>query len=286
MQCRRTKSEQANPLYPQPMPHPPVDAITWKIDTVSDLSDSLWIDIGDAESTHLETMFRTSSTNGMVAGKWFDGDGMRWGNEYVRRCASYGADTTVFFWDDTEWKEFDPYAQCTFDTALKAGRKATTICVGGHAWYKIDFVGMTQTNLQTGFQRPIRTANAPRPRSPVVLEGGDDDDDEDDDEDDSDEEDWADADFLCPITQQPMKTPVVASDGHSYELAAISRWLVRNHTSPMTGARMISKRLLLNHTLRKVMRSARSRARPFVPASPSNPPIFVPTSPSYSPTSP
>ncbi len=41
--------------------------------------------------------------------------------------------------------------------------------------------------------------------------------------------------FVCPITQDMMQEPVVASDGHTYERTAIELWLKNNNTSPMTG---------------------------------------------------
>lgn len=47
----------------------------------------------------------------------------------------------------------------------------------------------------------------------------------------------------CPITLQPMVDPVVAEDGHTYERAAIIKWLAEHSTSPLTRERM-SARLL------------------------------------------
>eukprot|EP01083_Nonionella_stella_P267736 904608_1 len=41
--------------------------------------------------------------------------------------------------------------------------------------------------------------------------------------------------FVCPITYEVMKNPVVLSDGHTYESTAVERWLLRHDTSPMTG---------------------------------------------------
>ena len=45
--------------------------------------------------------------------------------------------------------------------------------------------------------------------------------------------------FLCPITQDVMRYPVLCSDGFIYEKAAIEEWLVsRRKTSPMTNLPM------------------------------------------------
>lgn len=46
--------------------------------------------------------------------------------------------------------------------------------------------------------------------------------------------DQAPSDFLCPITQQAMRQPVVASDGFTYEWSAITKWLSLSYESPCT----------------------------------------------------
>ena len=50
--------------------------------------------------------------------------------------------------------------------------------------------------------------------------------------------------FVCPITQDFMKYPVLCCDGFVYEKAAIEEWLVsRRKTSPMTNLPMNSGRM-------------------------------------------
>ena len=46
--------------------------------------------------------------------------------------------------------------------------------------------------------------------------------------------------FLCPITYEVMRDPVVASDGHSYERAAIEHYHAQEgrRTSPLTRAQL------------------------------------------------
>ena len=58
---------------------------------------------------------------------------------------------------------------------------------------------------------------------------------------------------LCPITHAPMADPVIASDGHSYERAAIEHWFRTNRTSPMTGEVLASLTLIPNHALRCII---------------------------------
>jgi len=57
-------------------------------------------------------------------------------------------------------------------------------------------------------------------------------------------------DFLCPITNEVMKDPVVASDGHTYEKTAIEEWFRKSNTSPMTGVALEMKTVFPNFNLR------------------------------------
>ena len=51
-----------------------------------------------------------------------------------------------------------------------------------------------------------------------------------------------------------MCDPVSTADGHTYERAAIERWLSKGkRTSPLTGAVLESTALIPNHALRKLI---------------------------------
>jgi hypothetical protein len=56
--------------------------------------------------------------------------------------------------------------------------------------------------------------------------------------------------FLCPITMDIMKDPVIAMDGMSYDREAISNWLKKSQKSPKTNMLLPSKQLLQNHSLK------------------------------------
>ncbi|XP_043851609.1 WD repeat, SAM and U-box domain-containing protein 1 isoform X2 [Dromiciops gliroides] len=57
--------------------------------------------------------------------------------------------------------------------------------------------------------------------------------------------------FLCPITRELMKEPVIASDGYSYEKEAIENWISKKkRTSPMTNLVLPSLILTPNRTLK------------------------------------
>ena len=63
------------------------------------------------------------------------------------------------------------------------------------------------------------------------------------------------AGYRCPNTHMPMVCPVMATDGHSYEAAAIQKWLKTKTTSPMTGARLPDTTLIKNHFLAESIRN-------------------------------
>ncbi len=64
----------------------------------------------------------------------------------------------------------------------------------------------------------------------------------------------------CPITQEVMKEPVMAADGHSYEKAAITKWLSEHNTSPLTNEVLPHKGLTPNHALRSAIEEYRNGA--------------------------
>ena len=59
---------------------------------------------------------------------------------------------------------------------------------------------------------------------------------------------WA----VCPITLSAFVDPVIAQDGHTYERAAICKWLDAKRTSPCTGEPMPGG-LISNFTVRRAV---------------------------------
>lgn len=70
-----------------------------------------------------------------------------------------------------------------------------------------------------------------------------------DDEDEEETRDPLPGMPCCPITGEPMLDPVVAADGHTYERAAIARWLQASDKSPLTGGILAHKELVPNYML-------------------------------------
>ena len=62
-------------------------------------------------------------------------------------------------------------------------------------------------------------------------------------------------DYVCPISAAVMIDPVSTLDGFTYERKAITEWLRTKNSSPKTGAKLESKTLIPNHSLRSVIRS-------------------------------
>lgn len=60
--------------------------------------------------------------------------------------------------------------------------------------------------------------------------------------------------FLCPITLEVMREPVIAADGHTYEKTAMERWLAGGHrTSPKTNLPLAHTTLTPNRALRSAI---------------------------------
>lgn len=60
--------------------------------------------------------------------------------------------------------------------------------------------------------------------------------------------------FVCPITQEVMTDPVVASDGHSYERSAIWTYMQNSTKSPMTRETLDKRVVVNNINLKKRIR--------------------------------
>uniref|UniRef100_A0A7S4WGM4 RING-type E3 ubiquitin transferase n=1 Tax=Alexandrium monilatum TaxID=311494 RepID=A0A7S4WGM4_9DINO len=82
----------------------------------------------------------------------------------------------------------------------------------------------------------------------------------------------------CCITREPMERPVITSDGHTYERAAIARWLEEHGTSPKTGQALPDKVLRPNHAIRaQVLAWRERRGLPPLPPWEPEPQETVPT---------
>ena len=60
--------------------------------------------------------------------------------------------------------------------------------------------------------------------------------------------------FICPITQELMRDPVILDDGHTYEREAIETWLRRDKTSPKTNLPLDDHSIVIrNHAIRNMI---------------------------------
>ncbi len=68
--------------------------------------------------------------------------------------------------------------------------------------------------------------------------------------------------YRCPITSEVMIDPVMTSDGHSYEREAIESWFARgNRSSPNTGLRLSSTKLVPNFGLRNAIEEFKEKGQ-------------------------
>ena len=65
--------------------------------------------------------------------------------------------------------------------------------------------------------------------------------------------------FVCPITQELMREPVIAEDGYTYERKAIAQWTSRSSRSPMTNQEMKSLNFISNYALRSAIKEWQQR---------------------------
>ncbi|RYR34900.1 hypothetical protein Ahy_A10g049959 isoform B [Arachis hypogaea] len=60
--------------------------------------------------------------------------------------------------------------------------------------------------------------------------------------------------FLCPISLELMRDPVIVSSGHSYDRVSIARWINSgHHTCPKSGQRLIHTALVPNYALKSLI---------------------------------
>ena len=59
--------------------------------------------------------------------------------------------------------------------------------------------------------------------------------------------------YVCPISLEVFKDPVVLEDGYTYERHALEDWLRTHTTSPMTGAVLRTVNVFPNHVLRQLI---------------------------------
>ena len=67
--------------------------------------------------------------------------------------------------------------------------------------------------------------------------------------------------YVCPLSLDIMRDPVMAADGYTYEREEIHNWLSQNNRSPMTNLEMPSKDLLPNRSLNSAIESWKNEVK-------------------------
>ncbi len=88
--------------------------------------------------------------------------------------------------------------------------------------------------------------------------------------------------FLCPISLDIMRDPVLCEDGHTYERSVILQWLTTNPTSPTTRQSMSPQNIRPNYALKAAIERWQKSQRSY----PANPYIIIPVAPPTTITTP
>lgn len=65
--------------------------------------------------------------------------------------------------------------------------------------------------------------------------------------------------FICPITNELMKNPVMTKDGITYEKEAIMDWLKKNSSCPVTRKPLCKEDLFPNYSLKRIIEKIRAK---------------------------
>lgn len=57
--------------------------------------------------------------------------------------------------------------------------------------------------------------------------------------------------YMCPISLQIFKNPVIIEDGFTYEYDEIKKWFENNNRSPLTNNILQTKIIFMNHTMKQ-----------------------------------
>ena len=171
-------------------------------------------------------------------------------NATAVRRQSNGVPGTVLFKDDLCWVEYGEVEKNCILEAFSAGHKETAVHINGMS-YDIAFESnewAVQTNRASGTKRDVRLISsflsAEMPPK-LTIEDCDALPDE----------------FRCPISMMPFEVPVVAPDGHTYDLDWIRKHMAFSSTSPITKQALSSRQLYPNMNLRMQMISYQEKQK-------------------------
>ena len=74
--------------------------------------------------------------------------------------------------------------------------------------------------------------------------------------------------FICPISMQLMRDPVITPNGTSYERSAIEKWIREKGTDPITRNRITLSQLIPNLALRNAILASNTLSIPIPPPPP------------------
>ena len=212
-----------------------------------------WTDIDQLSAATMETAFKGSTKTIKIGPSSvlphvadFDVGAMTWDRMPLRRAtartrgAPVAYEQLFSFWvDDGMWVDYCDYTQDLINSCRRNGRSKTAIYVGS-VGCDICVDSMIQYNRDTQRPRPIFAKGVSSCDDDTLALK-------------MDHDSNVPEAFICPITQVPMKHPVVAADGHTYECLSIYKAISVKPVSPMTNKPLAHTHLVTNHALRKNM---------------------------------
>ena len=143
--------------------------------------------------------------------------------------------------DDSHEIELAPDACLILTDAKKAGQPAIAYMDDHGRRWLVNLKAMTVANADGGPSRPLLQVHEAE-------------------EEEEEEEGEPNPLLICPITHRRMVDPVCAADGHTYERAAIMRWLAHKRSSPMTNEAMAAT-VFTNMAMKKVIEADNTGTR-------------------------
>ena len=113
---------------------------------------------------------------------------------------------------------------------------------------RLDMIGIKDFNISVFLMKEIATL---RTKYDYMFIKDDTKDNDNDDDIDNNQEIKIPSRFLCPLTKEIMKDPVIAFDENTYEREAIENHLKQNRISPITGNKAYIMNVYPNQELKK-----------------------------------
>jgi len=172
--------------------------------------------------------------------------------------------------DENSWDMYDEADATLLESALSMGLRTITL----DEVYECDLINMVQRNLDTDTVRRIyrgwpgeEDASAIPDMSTISSESESSFTEDSEDlscllqssDDPLHLSNEVPHSFVCPLSWEIMKDPVMTATGATYEKSQITQWLLKNSRDPMTNQELDKKTLVPNQSLKKAIEQWRAQ---------------------------